>query len=94
MEIVYRKNIGTQLLKQQNSITMKAEKILEKIQKMYRKKKFTLDEQRENIMVDTSYTYQKSGEYFSDESYTETAHRADHFCTVEFAHRMFQKAAH
>lgn len=73
---------------------MKAEKILENIQKMYRKKKFMLDDEKQNIMVDTSYSYQKGGEYFSDETYTETAHRSDHFCTVEFAHRMFQKAIH
>lgn len=70
---------------------MKAEDILKKVQRMYRNKKLILSESKENIMIDTSFSYECSGEIYSDDTYTKHVKRHDHFCSVEFARRLFKK---
>ncbi len=69
---------------------MKTEEVLQKVQKMYRSKRFELDEEQENIIEKKYHSYERGGEYFSDDTYTETRTEEIHFCTVEFARRLLR----
>lgn len=69
---------------------MKTEGILQKVQKMYRGKRFELDDEKENIIEYKWHRYKKSGIYFSDDDYIESEKEKIHFCTVEFARRLLR----
>lgn len=69
---------------------MKPEEILKAVQKMYKKYKFVLDDDKENICIDSSYIRERSGEIHSDEKWSDYVKRTEHFCTIEFAKRMFK----
>ena len=69
---------------------MKTEEVLKEVQKMYRGKRFKLDDDKENIIEKKYHSYERGGEYFSDDTYTETRVEEIHFCTVEFARRLLK----
>lgn len=67
---------------------MKADEILKLVQRMYRTKRFELDEEQENILECEYYRYERSGNF---DDYTESGSNKKHFCTIEFAKRLLPK---